>query len=88
MFFKGLQIGFGLAFQADHRKDRDAIAQCHTIQVGVIAADGAIFLKRADAAQTRRRCQAGAGGKIDVGDPSFGLQMAQDYPVDIIDRQA
>ena len=29
MIFKGAQIGFGLAFQADHGEHRDAIAQGH-----------------------------------------------------------
>ena len=87
MVFKGAQIGFGLALQADHGEHGDAIAQRHRIQIGVIALDDAIFFQRAHAAQAGRGGEASPSGKIDVGDAAFGLQMTQDHAIDIVDRQ-
>src|SRR3546814_3238192 len=48
-----LQVGFGLAAQADHRKDGDAIAELRGIKVGVIGTDHARLLERAHAAEAR-----------------------------------
>src|SRR3546814_14161766 len=53
MLFKGAQISLGLAFQAHHRKDGDAIAQAFRIESGVIAANDAGFLQTADPSQER-----------------------------------
>src|SRR3546814_2214442 len=53
MLFKGAQISLGLAFQAHHRKDGDAIAQAFRIESGVIAANDAGFLQTADPSPAR-----------------------------------
>src|SRR3546814_2261621 len=50
-----LQVGFGLAAQADHRKDGDAIAELRGIEVGVIGTDHARLLERTHATEAGRR---------------------------------
>ena len=54
-FFELAQCFFGLAFQGNHRENGDREAQFRAIQIGVIAADHAQFLERADPAQAWRR---------------------------------
>ena len=88
MLLERAQVVLGLAAQADHREDGDGIAERLGFEIGVVAADHAGLLERADPAQARRGGQPGALGEIDVGDPPLGLEMCQDDPVDRIEREA
>jgi hypothetical protein len=56
----GGQIGLGLALQPDHGEDLHLEAQFARIDLGVVAADEARFLQRADPAQAGRRRDAHA----------------------------
>src|SRR6185436_15978823 len=67
-FLEMLEIAVFLARQTDKDKTGDFKAQRFSVQLGVIAFDITGFLKRADAAQTRRRGDLGAARQLDIGD--------------------
>src|SRR6185503_20779619 len=62
-----LEVFLRLALEADHREHGDGEAQARGVEIGMIAANHARFLERADAAQAGRRGQSHAAGEIDVG---------------------
>src|SRR3569833_1969621 len=79
-----LQVFLGLAFQADHREHHDRVAELRRVEIGMIAADHAVFLERAHPPEARRRGQPDALRQLDVGHPALGLQLSQQAPVDRI----
>src|SRR5690606_15350341 len=80
------EVFLGLAFQADHGEDRDRESKTRRVEIGVITADHARFLQRADTPQAWRCGKSDAAGQIDVGHPSFRLQFSQQPPIDAVER--
>ena len=83
--FTTLEIGFGLAVQADQGEHRNAVAQRLGAEVGVVALDDAGAFQSAHAAQTGRCRDAGPLGQLHVGHAAVGLQVAQNAPVDPVE---
>ena len=54
------------------------------IDIGVVAADDALFLENADTAQAGRRGDAGTLGEVDIRHPAVFLQIIQDLAVNRI----
>ena len=79
-----LQIGLGLAGQPDKGKDLNGVAEGFGIDIGVVAADDALFLENADTAQAGRRGDAGTLGEVDIRHPAVFLQITQDLAVNRI----
>ncbi len=67
-----------VALQADLDEGLDAEAQMLAVEPGDIAADGAAGFELLGAAEARRGGEADALGEIDIGDPAFFLEYAQD----------
>ena len=85
MVLERLEIGLGLALEADHREHGDGVAQHRRIDHGMIGGDGAGFLQRTDTAQARRCRQPDLARQIHIGHPAIVLQFAQDLQVDVVD---
>ena len=82
---EGLEVGFGLAMEADHRKHRHLEAERAAVNIGVIALDETSRLKRAHTAQAWRRRNAGPRGEIDIGDAPVCLQFGKYPQIDMIE---
>ena len=67
--------------------DLEAAPDALGVDVGVIAANRACGLERADAAQARGGRQAHALGELDVAEAPVGLQLAQNRPIERIHWQ-
>ena len=85
MFLERLQIGFGLALEADHRKDGDGVAQHRRVDHGMIGCDRAGFLQRPDAAQAGRGRQPDLARQFHIGHAPVILQLAENLQVDVVD---
>ena len=68
-------------------RDLEAAADRGRVDVGVVAADHAGLLERADAAQARGRREPHALGQLDVREAPVGLQMAQNCAIEGIHWQ-
>src|SRR5690554_307209 len=87
VLLESAQVFLGLALEADHREDRDRETEAGWIEIGVVAANDASFLQRANAAQARWRGEADTAGKINVGDAAFGLKLGQQPAVYAVERR-
>ncbi|CAA7623893.1 Extracellular ligand-binding receptor (modular protein) [Magnetospirillum sp. LM-5] len=80
-----LEIGLGLAVQADMGENGDVEAQGVRLDLGVVAADIARLFQGADTAKAGRCGNAGTPRQFDVGHPTVGLQIRQDSAVDPVE---
>jgi hypothetical protein len=82
------EIDLGLTHQTDHGKDLNLETQFARIDLGVIAADIALLLERADPPQTGRRRNTDPLGEFDVGHAPIGLKLRKDHTVDFVEFAA
>ena len=73
--------------EIDVHDDLEAAPDALGVDVGVVAADRARGLERADAAQARGGRQAHALGELDVAEAPVGLQLAQNRAIERIHWQ-
>ena len=81
---RGFELGEhagGLALQADQGEEGDRPADERGLEDGAVAADDALLLEAADAAQAGRGGNADAAGELDIGHAAVRLQLAQDAAV-------
>ena len=78
---EGLDGGAVLDAELDVHDELEAPADGGRVDVGVVAADGAGPLQRADAAQARRGGEVDALRQLDVGEAAVVLQVAQDCAI-------
>ena len=83
-FFKGGQIGFGLAGKPDHSKDLHLKTQIARVHICMISADVAAFFQSSHTPQTRRRRDADTFGKLDIRHATICLQFGQDLAINRI----
>ena len=67
-----------MPLQADLDEGLHAEAETLAVEPGDIAADGAAGLQLLGAAQARGGGEADPLGEIDIGDPAFALEYAED----------
>ena len=75
---EGLVEAVLVALQADLDEGLDAETELLAVEPGDIAADGAAGLELLGAAQAGRGGEADPLGEIDIGDPAFFLEYAED----------
>src|SRR6202035_3112589 len=70
--------------QMDGGEHGDVEAEPARVEQSAVALDVALFLQRAHPAQAGRRRDADALGQLDIGDSAVGLDLAQDFEVDLV----
>src|SRR3984957_8908982 len=78
------QISLRLARQMDGGEHGDVEAEPARVEQSAVALDVALLLQRAHPAQAGRWRDADALGQLDIGDSAVGLDLAQDFEIDLI----